>query len=174
VNKIKTVVASVLLASVVGLSPAVVVAQDNPQYRDRQDDRRDNRDHDRDRDRDRERERYRNDHRRPPRTDWRRYDYNHPEAGYRYYDASRYYEWDANRYRERRLGRNDRVYRGMDDQYYCRRSDGTTGLIVGGLAGGAIGNLLAPGDSRTLGTILGAAGGAAIGRSIDRNNVVCR
>src|SRR3546814_2433193 len=29
-------------------------------------------------------------------------------------------------YRERRLGRNDRVYRGRDGRYYCKRSDGTT------------------------------------------------
>jgi Ni/Co efflux regulator RcnB len=167
VNRIKTAVASILVASVVGLSPVPVMAQDGGQYRDRQEDRRD-------RDRDRDRERYRRDDHRPPREQWRRYDYNRPEPGYRYYDASRYYQWDAQQYRERRLGRRDRVYRGMDDQYYCRRSDGTTGLIVGGLAGGTLGNILSPGDSKTLGTILGAAGGAAIGRSIDRDNVVCR
>src|SRR3546814_10210159 len=50
-------------------------------------------------------------------------------------------------YRERRLGRNDRVYRGRDGRYYCKRSDGTTGLIVGGIAGGALGNVIAPGRS---------------------------
>lgn len=80
-------------------------------------------------------------------------------------------------YRERRLGKNDRVYRGRDGRYYCKRSDGTTGLIIGGIAGGALGNVIAPGDSKTLGTILGAIGGAVAGRAIDKggdDDVRCR
>ena len=32
---------------------------------------------------------------------------------------------------QRRLGYNDRIYRGQNGSYYCRRNDGTTGLIVG-------------------------------------------
>ena len=78
------------------------------------------------------------------------------------------------RYRERRLSSRDRVYRGENGQYYCRRNDGTTGLIVGGLAGGVLGNVIAPGGSGLLGTLLGGAAGAAVGRSVDRNNVRCR
>jgi outer membrane lipoprotein SlyB len=73
-----------------------------------------------------------------------------------------------------RLSRNDRVYRGGNGRYYCRRSDGTTGLIVGGLAGGALGNVIAGGGSRLLGTLIGAGGGAVLGQSIDRGQVVCR
>ena len=46
------------------------------------------------------------------------------------------------RYRERRLGRNDRIYRGRDGRAYCRRSDGTTGLVVGAVGGGVLGNLV--------------------------------
>jgi hypothetical protein len=34
--------------------------------------------------------------------------------------------------------------------------------------------VIAPEDSKTLGTILGAGAGALIGRTIDRNNVTCR
>ena len=68
----------------------------------------------------------------------------------------------------------DRVYRGQDGRYYCRRSDGTTGLIVGGVAGGLLGNLIAPGGSEVLGTVLGAAAGAAVGSAADRNEVRCR
>src|SRR3546814_6781219 len=83
-----------------------------------------------------------------------RYDYNRPDPRYGGYYADRYYRDDP-RYRERRLSRNDRVYRGRDGRYYCRRSDGTTGLIVGGLAGGVLGNVIAPGGSETLGTIIG-------------------
>jgi hypothetical protein len=153
-----TAISAALLASVTIMPPIPVMAQEGPQRdRDRYADQR--RDDDR-------------DHR--PRREWRRYDYNHPEPGWDRYDAARYYYRDDRVYHDRRLGRRDRIYRGTDDRYYCRRSDGTTGLIVGGIAGGALGNIVAPGDSKVLGTILGAAGGAAVGRSIDRNNIVCR
>lgn len=47
-------------------------------------------------------------------------------------------------------------------------------LIVGGIAGGGLGNIIAPGDSRPLGTIPGAAGGAVEPRAIDRNGARCR
>jgi hypothetical protein len=108
------------------------------------------------------------------RNDWSRYDYNRPDPSYGNYYADRYYSDDP-RYRERRLSRNDRIYRGEDGRYYCRRSDGTTGLVVGAIAGGVLGNLIAPGGSETLGTILGALGGGFAGREIDRNqDVRCR
>ncbi len=87
--------------------------------------------------------------------------------------ADRYYR-SGEAYRPRVLGVDDRIYRGRDGRYYCKRDDGTTGLIVGGIAGGVLGNVIAPGGSKTLGTILGAAGGALIGRAIDRDEVVCR
>lgn len=77
---------------------------------------------------------------------------------------------DGPSYRERRLGNNDEIYRGRDGRYYCKRSDGTTGLIVGGLAGGVLGNVIAPGGSKTLGSVLGAIGGAVAGRAIDRGS----
>ncbi|MFN3620102.1 glycine zipper 2TM domain-containing protein [Sphingorhabdus sp.] len=101
------------------------------------------------------------------------YDYNRPDPRYNGYYADRYYRNDR-RYRERRLSENDRIYRGQNGQYYCRRSDGTTGLIVGAVAGGVLGNVIAPGNSETLGTILGAVAGGAAGRAIDRNEVRCR
>ena len=66
------------------------------------------------------------------------YDYDRVDPSYNGYYADRYYVDNA-RYRERRLSRNDRVYVGQDGRYYCRRNDGTTGLIVGGIAGGALG-----------------------------------
>jgi hypothetical protein len=109
------------------------------------------------------------------RDDWRRgrdYDWNRPDPRYRNYDASRYYR--QGNYRERRLARNDRIYRGSNGRYYCRRTDGTTGLIVGGVLGGLLGNSLGNGRSDTLATLLGAGGGALLGREIDRGNVRCR
>ncbi len=97
------------------------------------------------------------------------YDYNNPDPRYGGYYADKYYRSD-HRYHDRALSSDDRVYRGRDGRYYCRRSDGTTGLIVGGIAGGVIGNIIAPGDSKTLGTILGAIGGAAVGAAVTSNN----
>jgi hypothetical protein len=105
---------------------------------------------------------------------WRNYDYNRYEPGYRRYDAARYYRWDDRYYHQRRMGRYDRIYRGYDNRYYCRRDDGTTGLIVGGILGGVLGSVIAPGDSKVLGGIIGAGGGAILGREIDRGDIVCR
>ncbi|WP_404371894.1 glycine zipper 2TM domain-containing protein [Sphingomonas sp. MMS24-J45] len=115
------------------------------------------------------------DARRDRNRDWRQYrnyDYNRFENGQRYYYADRYYR--PGNYQVRRLGRNDRIYRGSDNRYYCRRSDGTTGLIIGGLAGGLLGNSLSSGGSRTLGTLLGGGAGALLGQSIDRGQIQCR
>jgi Glycine zipper 2TM domain len=79
-----------------------------------------------------------------------------------------------NRYDEP-VYRNTRTWRGDDGRYYCRRSDGTTGLIIGGAVGGLIGNEVAGrrGD-KTLGVILGAGIGALAGRAIDRSGSSCR
>ena len=106
-----------------------------------------------------------------PRYSDPRYD-DRDEAGY---DPSRYYRNDS-RYQERVLTTNDRVYRGSDGQYYCKRNDGTTGLIVGAIGGGVLGNVIDGGHSRGVGTILGAIAGGVIGKSVDQNNsqVRCR
>jgi uncharacterized protein YcfJ len=96
------------------------------------------------------------------------------EYDYDRYDPARSYVRNDRVYAVRRLGPRDRIYRGYDDRYYCRRGDGTTGLIIGGMAGGVLGNVIAPGESKALGTLLGAGGGALLGRAIDRNHVTCR
>ena len=72
------------------------------------------------------------------------------------------------------LSRNDVVWRGNDGRYYCRRDNGTTGLIIGGAVGALLGRQLDGGNQRTVGTILGAAGGALLGREIDRGGVRCQ
>lgn len=90
------------------------------------------------------------------------------------YDAARDYRDDP-RYQERRLGANDEVYRGSDGRYYCKRSDGTTGLVVGAAAGGILGNVIDGGRHRTGGTLIGGALGALLGRSVEQNSDVrCR
>ena len=61
------------------------------------------------------------------------------------------------------------TWRGADGRIHCRRSNGTTGLIVGGAAGALAGRAIDGGRHRTTGTILGAAAGALIGREIQRS-----
>ena len=90
------------------------------------------------------------------------------------YDASRYYRDDP-RYPERRLTSNDEVYRGSDGRYYCKRNDGTTGLVIGGVGGAVIGNVIDGGHNRVAGTLIGGALGALVGKAIDQNSDVrCR
>ena len=60
-----------------------------------------------------------------------------------------------------------REWRGRDGRTYCRKSDGTTGLIVGGVGGALVGRAIDTHGDRTTGTILGAAAGALIGKEID-------
>lgn len=87
---------------------------------------------------------------------------------------SRVYD-DRGRYVEpRRVSRNDRVWRGDDNRYYCKRDNGTTGLIIGAAGGALIGREVDGGRDRTVGTILGAAIGGLLGREIDRGEARCR
>lgn len=62
-----------------------------------------------------------------------------------------------------------RTWVGSDGRTYCRRSNGTTGMIVGGAAGALAGRAIDTRGSRTTGTILGAAAGALLGREIQRS-----
>jgi outer membrane lipoprotein SlyB len=72
----------------------------------------------------------------------------------RYYDQNGYY--------------NGPTWRGRNGRYYCRRSNGTTGLIVGGAAGALVGRAIDNGH--TTGTIVGAVAGALAGRAIERDS----
>ena len=82
---------------------------------------------------------------------------------------------DRGRYLEpRRLGRNDRVWRGDDGRWRCRRDNGTTGLIIGAGAGALLGRAIDTEGDRAMGTVLGAVGGGLLGREIDRGGIRCR
>ena len=108
---------------------------------------------------------------RPGRTVYN-YDWNRPDRRYgSRYRPDRYYR---SGYEPIRVTRNTRIYRGYDDRYYCRRSDGTTGLIVGAALGGLLGNQLDRGGSNLLTTLIGGGAGALLGREIDRGGVSCR
>ncbi len=67
-----------------------------------------------------------------------------------------------------------RTWVGTDGRTYCRRSNGTTGLVVGGAGGALVGRAIDTRGSRATGTILGAAAGALIGREIERGRSVRR
>lgn len=67
-----------------------------------------------------------------------------------------------------------RVYQGRDGRRYCRHSDGTTGLLVGGVGGALLGNSIAGRGDKTLGTVLGGVAGAFGGRAIDRASTADR
>lgn len=60
-------------------------------------------------------------------------------------------------------------WRGNDGRTYCRRSDGTVGLVVGGVAGALVGRAVDTRGDRAVGTLLGAGAGALLGREIQRN-----
>ena len=70
--------------------------------------------------------------------------------------------------------RDTRIWRGRDGRYYCRKENGTTGLLIGAGVGALAGHEIAGRGDRTLGAILGAAGGALLGRAIDRSKSRCR
>ncbi|MBN8813963.1 MAG: glycine zipper 2TM domain-containing protein [Sphingomonas sp.] len=61
-----------------------------------------------------------------------------------------------------------REWRGKDGRTYCRRSNGTTGLVVGGVAGALIGNGIAGRGDKLLGTAVGGVAGAFGGQAIDK------
>ena len=147
------------------MAPVAATAQDYNRGYDRSYDNRDNRGYD---NRGYDNRSYAN----------RGYD-NSDYRGYNRDDGNYYPERDYRadrRYRVRQLSANDQIYRGHDGRYYCRRNDGTTGLIVGGAGGALLGSAIAPGGSGLLGAVLGGAGGALLGKSIDQrnSNVRCR
>tara|TARA_A100001391_G_scaffold114041_4_gene76871 strand:+ start:32498 stop:33085 length:588 start_codon:yes stop_codon:yes gene_type:complete len=103
-----------------------------------------------------------------------RYDVRYDRRGDRRYRNDRRYD-DRGRYREpRRVSRDDRVWRGRDGRYYCERDNGTTGLIIGAAGGALVGRTIDTRGDRTLGTVLGGVLGGLLGREIDRGEARCR
>ncbi|WP_298333983.1 glycine zipper 2TM domain-containing protein [uncultured Erythrobacter sp.] len=79
------------------------------------------------------------------------------------------------RYREpRRIRHRNQIWRGRDGRYYCKRDNGTTGLVIGAGVGALLGRTIDTRGDRTVGTLLGGALGAVIGRELDRGDVRCR
>lgn len=62
-----------------------------------------------------------------------------------------------------------KTWRDSQGRTRCRRSNGTTGLLIGGAAGALAGRAIDGGRNRTVGTIAGAAAGALLGREVDKS-----
>jgi hypothetical protein len=94
--------------------------------------------------------------------------------GYRHHHDRGYYDRDYRDYR----GYRDYRYRDYDRYdrrgpyrygYRERCRSGSTGTVLGAIAGGLLGRSIDTEGDRATGTILGAGAGALAGRSIDRN-----
>lgn len=99
-----------------------------------------------------------------------RYGYDNYQRDYRDYRGD---------YRRDYRDRGYRNYRGNAYRYNNRRcSDGTTGTILGAIAGGLLGGEIGRGSSyrgrSTTGMIVGAGVGALAGREIERGGSNCR
>jgi hypothetical protein len=95
----------------------------------------------------------------------RGYDRGYEEGYYAARNEYRGDRYDDRRY-DARYDRGPREWRGSDGRTYCRKSDGTVGLIIGGAGGALIGRAVDTRGERATGTILGAAAGALIGKSL--------
>ena len=109
----------------------------------------------------------RQDDRRDYRRDQRRYERQAERYGYNGYYGNNY---NYGQYYNSRGYYTGPTWRGNDGRYYCRRSDGTPGTIIGGAAGALIGSQVAGRGDRTLGAVLGGVLGAVIGNSVDRDD----
>ena len=88
--------------------------------------------------------------------------------GDRYHGDDYARDYRAGTYDPYVMSYDDTIYRGSDGRYYCKRRDGTVGLVIGAGVGALLGNAIAPRGSKTLGAILGATAGGAVGYSSDR------
>lgn len=101
----------------------------------------------------------------------------HSRKDRRYYRDGRsrnYYAAPRRAYYGEPVNYRTRAWRGNDGRYYCKKENGTTGLLIGGAAGALAGHQIAGSGDRTLGALLGAAGGALLGRAIDLSDSHCR
>ncbi len=78
--------------------------------------------------------------------------------------------YEHNRYENRRYDGRRADYRRNYRGDRCEKSGGTTGLLLGGVAGALLGRAVDTRGERTTGTVVGAGAGALAGRAIDRNS----
>jgi uncharacterized protein YcfJ len=66
------------------------------------------------------------------------------------------------------------TWRDAQGRVRCKRPNGTTGLIVGAAGGALIGRAIDTRGERATGTLIGAAAGALLGRKVERSRARCR
>ena len=88
-----------------------------------------------------------------------RYDRGYRDNGY---DRGGY----DNRYDNRTYRGDDRNYRNYRTPRECKTERGT---VIGAIAGGLLGNVIAGRGDRLLGTVIGGAGGALAGREVAKS-----
>ncbi|WP_260482243.1 glycine zipper 2TM domain-containing protein [Sphingomicrobium flavum] len=76
-------------------------------------------------------------------------------------DHDRYQRYEP-RYYNGPVWQDDRGY------YRCKRTNGTTGMLVGAASGALIGRAIDTRGERATGTIIGAAVGALLGREVEK------
>jgi hypothetical protein len=102
-----------------------------------------------------------------------RYGYSSPYDNGYYSQGQRYDRRYDRRYSQRYA--NQRYQNQRYGNYYGRQcSNGSTGTIIGAIAGGLLGREIAGRGDRTVGAIIGGAAGALAGREIDRSGRNCR
>jgi len=68
-----------------------------------------------------------------------------------------------------------REWRDDNGRLRCRKPDGTTGAVIGAVGGALLGRTIDTRGDRTLGTLGGAVAGGLAGRAIERGgNKTCR
>ncbi|MBN8831700.1 MAG: glycine zipper 2TM domain-containing protein [Sphingomonadales bacterium] len=89
-------------------------------------------------------------------------------------DYGRDYRYRDRDYRDARYYRDNRYAYGDRYRYGCK-NDGSTGTIIGAIAGGLAGHeIVGRRGDKTAGTIIGGAVGAIAGRAIDKSDSRCR
>ncbi|NLS26054.1 hypothetical protein S2M10_10350 [Sphingomonas sp. S2M10] len=85
-----------------------------------------------------------------------------------------YRDRDDRRYRDDNRRYAYREWRGRDGRRYCRKPDGTTGTVIGAVGGALLGRTVDTSGDRTTGTLLGGVAGAVAGRAIEKGGNSCR
>src|ERR671912_356931 len=67
-------------------------------------------------------------------------------------------------------GYRGKIWQDSNGRYRCKRPNGTTGLIVGAAGGALLGRAIDTRGDRAAGTLNGGAAGALVGREIERNH----
>ncbi|MFC3712273.1 glycine zipper 2TM domain-containing protein [Sphingoaurantiacus capsulatus] len=83
----------------------------------------------------------------------------------------------AQNYQQPRYYNDGRAYYGQQRAYndgVCRKDSNTGGTVLGALAGGVAGNVIAGRGDKTLGTVIGVLGGGIAGRELDKRKYSCR